>query len=56
MDFFDFTDESIEPVTVTMDADASSADVGFWNNLVGDEIQVQASVRQDSDPDWIIPD
>jgi len=56
MDFIDFTDESVEPVTVTMGSDASSADVGDWNNLVGDEIQVQGSVRQDYDPDWIIPD
>jgi len=56
MVYSDFLDFSVAPVTVTVDKDLSSADHGYWNNLVGEEIQVQASVRQDSDPNWIIPD
>ena len=46
--FSDFTDANVKPVTVPMDS-------GYWTNLVGDEIQVQATTRSDSS-EWAIPD
>jgi len=54
--FFDFFDESVEPVTETISTSVSSADVGDFYNLKGDEIQVQTSHRQSSDPEWIVSD
>ena len=38
-----------------MKASSSSADVGVWQDLDGSAIQVQASVRQDSDAEWYVP-
>ncbi len=38
-----------------MKTSSSSADVGEWQNLDGSAITVQASVRQDSDPEWYVP-
>jgi len=53
--FFDFKDPSVSPVTETISTSVSSADVGSFYNLVGNEIQVQTSHRQASDPDWVVP-
>ena len=53
--FFDFKDPSVTPVTETISTSVSSADVGAFYNLVGNEIQVQTSHRQASDPDWVVP-
>jgi hypothetical protein len=38
----------------SMSTSVSSSEVGKWLSLT-DEIQVQASYRQDSDPEWFVP-
>ena len=53
--FLDFLDPSVAPVTETISTSVSSADVGSFYDLIGSETQVQTSHRQDSDPEWVVP-